>query len=237
MAEPFFGPAAEGEGEVAALRGKFWTPEEDTRLRMFLGAGEPLEMVAADLNRSAARRWGPCLHTPNIAQTCKAEAEGEGEMINPEERTNAVGLYNFAESYRHAADRIRASKAKPLRFDAPIRFLYYHAIELYLKACLRGDGLTPSEIKSRYGHGFKKLQKACVLRGVVFDDEDIDVIGLVDGSNYWRSRYIETGLDYYASLQGLARTSDSLARSGCDFLRSRKFIIHKPLRTPARLRR
>src|SRR5258706_14506064 len=25
-------------------------------------------------------RNGPCLHTPNIAQTCKAEAEGEGEI-------------------------------------------------------------------------------------------------------------------------------------------------------------
>ena len=54
MAESVFGPAAEGEGEgeVAALRGKFWTPEEDTRLRMFLGAGEPIDLVAAELNRS-----------------------------------------------------------------------------------------------------------------------------------------------------------------------------------------
>ena len=57
-------------------------------------------------------------------------------MITPEERTTALGLYNFAESYRHAADRIRASKAKQLPFDTPIRFLYYHAVELYLKACL-----------------------------------------------------------------------------------------------------
>jgi hypothetical protein len=158
-------------------------------------------------------------------------------MISPEERTNAVGLYNYAESYRHAADRIRTSRARPLRFDAPIRFLYYHAIEIYLKACLRGDGLIPSEIKSRYGHGFKKLQKACAARGVVFADEDVDVIELIDGSNYWRSRYIETGAICYASLQALARTNDSLARSGYDFLRNRKVIIHRPLRTPPRLRR
>jgi len=158
-------------------------------------------------------------------------------MITPEERTTALGLYNFAESYRHAADRIRASKAKQLPFDAPIRFLYYHAVELYLKACLRGHGLTPTEIKKRYGHGFKKLQRACASRGVVFDDEDIEVIDLIDGSNYWLSRYIETGSARYASLPALARTCDSLARSGYDFLRIRKTIIRKPVRTAPRLRR
>jgi hypothetical protein len=52
MAEPVFGPAAEGEGKVAALARTFWTPEEDNRLRRFLGAGEPIEFVAAELNRS-----------------------------------------------------------------------------------------------------------------------------------------------------------------------------------------
>jgi hypothetical protein len=29
-----------------------WTPEEDNRLRMLLGAGKPIEFVAAELNRS-----------------------------------------------------------------------------------------------------------------------------------------------------------------------------------------
>ena len=31
----------------------FWTPEEDNRLRMLLGAGRPIEIVAAELKRSA----------------------------------------------------------------------------------------------------------------------------------------------------------------------------------------
>jgi hypothetical protein len=30
-----------------------WTPEEDHRLRMLLGAGKPIELVAAELKRSA----------------------------------------------------------------------------------------------------------------------------------------------------------------------------------------
>jgi len=32
----------------------FWTPEEDNRLRMLLGAGTPIEFAAAELKRSAA---------------------------------------------------------------------------------------------------------------------------------------------------------------------------------------
>src|SRR6266404_6698183 len=44
---------AEGEGKVAALARTFWTPEEDNRLRMLLGAGRPIEIVAAELKRSA----------------------------------------------------------------------------------------------------------------------------------------------------------------------------------------
>jgi hypothetical protein len=35
------------------LARKFWTPEEDNRLRMLLGASKPIESVAAELKRSA----------------------------------------------------------------------------------------------------------------------------------------------------------------------------------------
>ena len=40
------------------MRGKFWTPEEDNRLRMLLAEGEPIEFVAAELNRSAKAVMG-----------------------------------------------------------------------------------------------------------------------------------------------------------------------------------
>ena len=39
--------------DAAALAHKFWTPEEDNRLRMLLGAGRSVEFVAAELKRSA----------------------------------------------------------------------------------------------------------------------------------------------------------------------------------------
>jgi hypothetical protein len=37
----------------------FWTPEEDNRLRMLLGAGRPIEIVAAELKRSAKAKETP----------------------------------------------------------------------------------------------------------------------------------------------------------------------------------
>ncbi|MCA1467221.1 hypothetical protein I6F09_04880 [Bradyrhizobium sp. IC3195] len=157
--------------------------------------------------------------------------------LSPEERTTALGMYHFAESYRHGANRIRLSKAKPLMFDAPIRFLYYHSIELYLKSVLRALGLSPVEIKSTYGHQFCKLQAACERNGLDFDDEDIAVIGLVDGSNYWGSRYIETGYVRHATLPALARTSHSLSQNAFAFLRSRRILVRKPVITPSRLRK
>jgi hypothetical protein len=53
MAESVFDPAAEGEGEVAALARNPWTPDVDKRLRMLIVAGKPIEFIAADLKRSA----------------------------------------------------------------------------------------------------------------------------------------------------------------------------------------
>jgi hypothetical protein len=153
------------------------------------------------------------------------------------ERTSAIGLFHYAESYRHAADRLHGSKAKSLAFDAPIRFLYYHSVELYLKSCLRASGLSVDEIRNRYGHNFVKLKNAADRLGVELDDEDGDVIRLVDGTNYWKARYIETGFGTFPSLPGLARTTDSLALNGYVFLRNHRLLIRKPKRSPARLRR
>ncbi len=53
MAGSVFGPAAEGKGEIAALARTPWTPEEDKRLRMLVEACKPIEIVAAELKRSA----------------------------------------------------------------------------------------------------------------------------------------------------------------------------------------
>jgi hypothetical protein len=75
------------------------------------------------------------------------------ELDNEEQRCSPLGFFNFAETYWSAARTLRESKAKGSHKDSPIRFLYYHAIELYLKAFLRSHGIHPYILRSRaYGH-------------------------------------------------------------------------------------
>ena len=102
-----------------------------------------------------------------------------------EKRRTALGTFNFAESFRLSADRLRISTLKRIPFDAPVRFLYYHSIELYLKSYLRSHGISAAYIKSKYQHRFRKLEKACAKYGLKLDDEDHDVIERIDGDNYW----------------------------------------------------
>jgi hypothetical protein len=182
-------------------------------------------------------RLSKLLTASGIKNSGRAEGEMSGTQLNNQgERTSAVGLFNYAESYRHAANRLHGSKARSLPFDAPIRFLYYHSIELYLKSCLRATGLSADEIRGRYGHSFVKLLNAAARFGCEHDDEDCGVIKLVDGTNYWKARYIETGIGTFPSLPGLARTTDSLALNGYVFLGNHRLPIRKPKPSPARLR-
>ena len=151
-----------------------------------------------------------------------------------EKRRTALGTFNFAESFRHSADRLRISKLKRIPFDAPVRFLYYHSIELYLKSYLRSHGISAAYIKSKYQHRFRKLEKACAKYGLKLDDEDHDVIERIDGDNYWDARYLTTGSKTFGDLCALARTSDSLAQFGFERLRIMGEPARKPLRSPKR---
>ena len=49
-----------------------------------------------------------------------------------------MGLFNYAEAYWQSARTFAAAnKVKHGHAESPIRTLYYHAIELYLKSLLR----------------------------------------------------------------------------------------------------
>ena len=66
--------------------------------------------------------------------------------IADEERTNSMGLFNTAEAWRLSAMALQAQRVKSGHADQPVRFLYCHAVELYLKALLRQK------------HGVRKLE-------------------------------------------------------------------------------
>ena len=142
--------------------------------------------------------------------------------------TTAIGLYHYGLSYQRAADALGEIKLRSTHPHAPRSFLYYHAIELYMKAFLRNSGLSVSYLKS-LGHNVSKLKAKYVEHGGFLMDEDIEVLRLMQaGNSPMRSRYIETGLLLAPSLEALNRTAESLGET--------VFLALKKLGQPVRER-
>src|SRR5262249_35161441 len=58
-----------------------------------------------------------------------------------------LGFFNFARSYWKAASALQKLKLKTTHPESSVAYLYYHAIELYLKAFLRMHGHTVDELQ------------------------------------------------------------------------------------------
>ena len=72
------------------------------------------------------------------------------------DREPPIAVFLFAQSYFQAAGHLRLEYEMhrfELRFDAPIYYLFCHALELTMKAFLRAKGMTAEELRSRdFGH-------------------------------------------------------------------------------------
>jgi HEPN domain-containing protein len=131
--------------------------------------------------------------------------------ITEEERTNALGLFNSAECYREAADILASEYAKALSFDHPIRYHFYHAIELYLKAFLRTD--LPLDKVESYGHGFRRLRGACTTRGLPLEQHEREVLTIIDtDKRYIRARYLVTGFSQEVAIKDLSWAAAAIAQ-------------------------
>ncbi|MCF8878628.1 hypothetical protein L5876_02245 [Hyphobacterium sp. SN044] len=130
-----------------------------------------------------------------------------------DERTTAIGLFNFAESYRICADSLTNSRPSGLRFEQPIQFLYWHALELFLKAFLRAKGVGIAELKSRYGHNLKKLQAEAINRGFIKLELAAWLIENWQPMDIFETRYIRTGAAQIPHLEDLALAVVELKRT------------------------
>lgn len=111
--------------------------------------------------------------------------------MNNDHRTSAIGLFNFAHSY--AASAVMLSKCPPVDTthpEAPVDFLAFHAIELYLKSFLRAHGLTVKDTTG-LGHKLELLREEANRYGLSFDDENRVV--LLASQTMMDRRYIATG--------------------------------------------
>jgi hypothetical protein len=154
-----------------------------------------------------------------------AEETARAELSTP------LGFFNFAASYRSAADKLRICKLRATHPHSPILFIYYHAIELYLKAFLRSEGFTVAELED-IGHKFSKLQKLCADRGLHFDDEDKEVLAMMATPGAWSgTRYLQVGVEQRPSLTALRRTCRSLDASVFAALSARGIRIRRMTRS------
>jgi hypothetical protein len=110
--------------------------------------------------------------------------------------------------------------------------LLAHAVELYLKAFLRLKGLSVKDLKTSFGHDFRKLVEEAQARGLQFDDEDKEVAAiLTEQESIRRFRYIETGFNERPSLRALSAACKSLDESVAAALtgaghRVRREVLH-----------
>jgi HEPN domain-containing protein len=114
--------------------------------------------------------------------------------MSDDDRTTPLGLFNYARSYWQSGVLLHDARAKVTHPDAPVTLLLAHAIELYLKAFLRLRGVGIEEVRTSFGHDFKKLVDEASSRGLSLGKEEIDIAAiLTEKESIRRSRYIETG--------------------------------------------
>lgn len=111
--------------------------------------------------------------------------------MDDEDRTNAIGLFNFAHTYWVSAASLQDSPRKVTHPDAPVYYLYYHAIELYLKSFLRLKGFTVKQVRQA-GHDAVHLCHEAQAAGLSLDEYATAVISTIP-RNYLPARYIQTG--------------------------------------------
>jgi hypothetical protein len=117
---------------------------------------------------------------PVISTDPKTGAVSVTNMVEPPEELEAAwNFLNIANAYISQADQLldlTRDRLKTLSAEhgLPVRHLYCHAIELYLKAFLRADGIAEAEIRDNrtYGHRLEDLYTECKSRGLALNSAD-----------------------------------------------------------------
>jgi hypothetical protein len=116
----------------------------------------------------------------------------------------AMAFLNMAREYHDAADELFAVSERRPRvhpdhrpLSSPLSLLYFHALELGLKAFLRACG-KPIEGTSRRHHQLTKLYEECRTLGLVVDPDDRvglgNIVNLLESGNEGHGfRYFRSG--------------------------------------------
>jgi hypothetical protein len=134
--------------------------------------------------------------------------------IDSDERTNALGLFNTARSYWRSAEHLNAAEIEAVTHpEAPVTFLFCHAIELYLKAYLRGTGKSVADLK-KLSHRVAHLAKAALESRLSLSPEHREILSHIDDADVAiQSRYIVTGFKNRPTNEALSSVAESLDKT------------------------
>lgn len=147
------------------------------------------------------------------------------EIADEESRTTAMGLYNTACSYHLAARELEKLDLGGTHPAMPVRLLYFHTIELFLKSFLR---LTHSvaQLSSRdFGHKLPALAKAAMDNKLFITKKDLAVIIVCDLDLVFGARYIKTGHYVWPHTGDLLAVCNNLRKRVRGKLRRRKIMV------------
>ena len=145
--------------------------------------------------------------------------------IDDSERTNAVGLFNTARSYWRSAKHLNAAGLKVTHPEAPVTFLFCHAIELYLKAYLRGAGTGIVELK-KLGHRVADLAKVAAGNGLDLGPQQSEILSHVDDADVAiEARYIVMGFTNHPTNEALSSVAERLDDVVCAALSKLGFAV------------
>jgi hypothetical protein len=145
--------------------------------------------------------------------------------IDDEGRTNAVGLFNTARSYWRSAEHLNAANLKVTHPQAPVTFLFCHAIELYLKAYLRGAGSNLAQLK-KIGHRVANLARSATESGLAIGPEQSEILSHIDDADIAiEARYIVTGFKNLLTNEALSDATAHLDQTICAALAKTGFAV------------
>jgi hypothetical protein len=142
-----------------------------------------------------------------------------------DDRTTATGLFNTARSYWRSAEELDALQVEVSHREAPVTFLFCHAIELYLKAFLRGAGKTIADLK-KVGHRVADLAALATASGLSLEPEHSEILSHIDDTDVAiEARYIVTGFKTRPANEALAQVAGHLDDSVCTALAKEGYAV------------
>jgi hypothetical protein len=140
----------------------------------------------------------------------KAAVQAEAD-----ERTSPQIYFMTARAYHVSARSLMKNRIpKLVHRDQPIRALFHHAAELYLKALLLHSGMTPAQLRGRHGHDYEQLVDEALKRGLVLAPVFVDTLKTLQQLGAFSlARYPFVAAIWEVGLESLSSLCNALAPS------------------------